>query len=170
MRHKTVPSQFLTIILTIKYTCKANGYLKMYLSHGRQIKPLLPLEGDEYPIWEHFLFGCRLLRGDQSRDHNSKSLGLSVQLKQNPGTIALLLQILRPLCREITIKIQSSKPVLPAWRFPTQYPRGNRGDTHSLALACFLCKRTYHPACRSVSQTQIQVAAAGSCRHTYMKQ
>ena len=102
------------------------------------------------------------------RDHNSKSLGLSVQLKQNPGTIALLLQILRPLCREITIKIRSSKPVLPAWRFPTQYPRGNRGDTHSLALACFLCKRTYHPACRSVSQTQIQVAGLFSCppQHT----
>lgn len=44
MRDKTAPSQLLSIILTIKYTYKANGYLKMYLIHGRQIKPLLAFQ------------------------------------------------------------------------------------------------------------------------------
>ena len=44
MRDKTVPSQLLGITLTIKYTYKANGYLKMYLIHSRQIKPLLDLQ------------------------------------------------------------------------------------------------------------------------------
>lgn len=38
MSHKTVLSQLLCIILTLKYTYKANGYLKMYLLHGKQIK------------------------------------------------------------------------------------------------------------------------------------
>lgn len=36
--------QLLSITLTIKYTFKANGYLKMYLIHGRQIKPLLAFQ------------------------------------------------------------------------------------------------------------------------------
>lgn len=44
MRDKIVPSQLLSITLTIKYTYKANGYLKMYLIHGRQIKPLLAFQ------------------------------------------------------------------------------------------------------------------------------
>lgn len=44
MRDKTVFSQLLRIILTVKYTYKANGYLKMYLIHGRQIKPLLAFQ------------------------------------------------------------------------------------------------------------------------------
>lgn len=78
MRHKTVPSQLLSIILAIKYTYKANGYLKMYLTHAGKSSHRSLFRGDEYPILEHFLFGCRLLRGDQSRDHSSKSLGLSV--------------------------------------------------------------------------------------------
>lgn len=48
MRDKTVPSQLVSIILTIKYTYKANGYLKMYLIR-RQVRPLLASQRGSVP-------------------------------------------------------------------------------------------------------------------------
>lgn len=164
MRDKTVPSQLVSIILTIKYTYKANGYLKMYLIHGGQIKPLLALQRG----WTPNLRTSSLAAGCSEMARAETAIQCDLAFLSSWSKIpereeASLLQILEPLWREMSIQIRSPKPLLPAWRFSAGYPVWNRGNAHSLALAFFLCKITYHPACphashlpqRSVSQTQI---------------